>query len=233
MSKYSFAPSGFLALIIRGIQLVFSIIGLGVSAGTVHQFGSWDRGNFAVAASVISFVYLLVTIFAFPFISPLVSLVAESILMIFWLAAFAAVADVFGSASCSYTTYSYTFHSTGCRLSKTFIAFGVLNWVMFLVSLGLLIWFTIVPVARAGGFSSLNQIRSLSRGALFTSFIPATGSKDLEAGNGISGYQANGVDSVPEDKAETVDPEPTVEGTGEGAVESPTVPPTEPHSTIH
>ena len=233
MLNNSFSPSGLLALIVRGIQLVFSIIGLGVSAGAVHQYGSWDRGNFAVAASVISFVYLLVTIFAFQFISPLVSLVAEIILMIFWLAAFAAVADVFGSASCNYTVYSYSFHSTGCRLSKTFIAFGVLNWVLFLISLGLLIWFTIIPVYKAGGFNLLNQIKSLSRGALFANFIPATGSKDLEAGNGVSQDVTSGVDSVPEDKTEAVDPEPTVEGAGEGTVESPTVPATQPHSAIH
>lgn len=231
MLKSSFAPSGILALIVRGIQLVFSIIGLGVSAGAIEKFGSWDRGNFAVAASVISFVYLVVTIVAFQFISPLVSLVAEIILMILWLAAFAAMADVFGSTSCSYAFYYTTYHSTGCRLSKTFIAFGVLNWVMFLLSLGLLIWFTIIPVYKAGGFNLLNQIKSMSRGALFASFIPAAGATDLEAANGASQYQTSGVDSVPEDKTEVVDPEPTVEGTGE--VQSPTVPATEQHSTVH
>lgn len=191
--------------------MLFSILGLGLSAGAVSSYGSYDRTNFAVAVSVISFIYLVVTFVAYRFISPFISLIAESILFIFWLAAFAAVADVFGSATCSYHGFFGSFDSSGCKTSKAFIAFGVLNWILFGITLGLLIAYTIVPFARAGGFKKLLESNSLTMGALFSSFTPSAGAKDLEAGPVVGADVASGADSVPEDKVESVNRDPSVD----------------------
>lgn len=183
-----------------------------MSAGAVHEFGSYDRTNFALAASVIALVYYIYTLLL-PMIPAIGAIIMEVILMIFWLSSFAAVADVFGSVSCSYRGYYYSYVNKGCKYSKAFIAFGVLSWVLSILTVALLVWKAIVPMYRTGGMSALTEKLVFSKGCLLLSaaYAPSRGPVlDLEPGLGGPAEVASGDDSMPEHKAETLDPEPHV-----------------------
>jgi hypothetical protein len=148
--------------LVRGLQLLFTIIALATSAASIAK---WDDEytRMTVAVSVISFVYLVLAFTIHPFVNALTVLIAESVVTILWLTAFAMVADLWGPGGCNYGHDSfylyYTFPKTACQAGKAAIAFAFLSWILFVVSLVLFIVFTFVPLTK------------ISRGIFYTKVL--------------------------------------------------------------
>lgn len=179
--------------LVRGLQLLFTIIALATSAASIAK---WDDEytRMTVAVSVISFVYLILAFTFHPFVNALTVLIAESVVTILWLTAFAMVADLWGSGGCNYGHDSvylyYTFPKTACQSGKAAIAFAFLSWILFVVSLVLFIVFTFIPltkITRGIYFTKVLTLGSIYHGhnaALVNDATPASAaaaSGDLEA----------------------------------------------------
>lgn len=127
----------------------------------VNEF-SYDRLNYVVALSVLSIIYLAVLFIPqlAVFMLPIVVVVFDIIFCILWLAGFAAIADIYGSANCSsgYRGFFYvSYWGDSCKLGKGFIAMGVLNFLLFLVSSVLLVMYTLLPSMKAKTFTEKDQ----------------------------------------------------------------------------
>jgi hypothetical protein len=180
------------SLIIRGSQFVCTIIVLGTTGQLVNSYSGFviDKFNIGLATSVLSlcyFIWLGAGYYWPRFINTGVVLIAESLLTILWLASFACLADVWGSASCSNTYYyagfSYGYgNSSDCHVGKAALAFAVIAWLLFMVSLGLLIYFTIIPISKHSRFASCFTVNhSFIPGVIFynLSLSPSDGINPL------------------------------------------------------
>lgn len=97
--------------IYRILQLSFSIVALGVSAAGVHLMGSWDKGNFAIAISALSCVYLISTLTLYKYFTANVALACDICGFVLWIISFALVTQVWTGADCSYNfSYSYYYY---------------------------------------------------------------------------------------------------------------------------
>ncbi|CUM62763.1 uncharacterized protein PRCAT00000320001 [Priceomyces carsonii] len=174
----------FLALGIRLLQLLFTIIILGISAAVIDDLGDYDRAALCLATSVMSFVYLVFLLIPFVcFAPPLAILLCDSLFFILYLASFAALADLFQNVSCS-ATYIYAYSSfrysgNWCRLSKALIGLCVINWVLFIISLTLLSVYTIYPLASTTS-RGLFTAGDFAMGGIMTNKHYATENPDLE-----------------------------------------------------
>lgn len=175
---------------IRGLQLLFSILVLGLSAGFLSDIESnFGRVSYNLVVSLFTIVYivflgvLLVTLQNTTL--PIIILVIESLLTLFWLIAFALTADTFGLIDCF-------FLSDWCKIGKALIPFGLFNWLLFAASLILFVIYTSVPLGKAHGISgSLTKPTTFSFGAIFSNNIPAPESKEdpiAEENIGVSIY---------------------------------------------
>lgn len=198
----------------RGTQALLSIITLGLAAGVIDKYNNHtpSRASYAVAIAVIDLVYLVVL-----FVPPVVKfipvggvLVAESIFVLFWLIAFALVADVTsGIGNCS-SRYYYT---SLCHLWKALAAFTFFLFVLHIVTLLILLIFTTHPIVKKAGFGSLFKTSVLA-GGLFSASDPVVPPTDPEAA----------VDPVSSsDHAEV--PKESNEGTASNATPPPTIQP--------
>lgn len=181
------------SLIIRVSQFVCTIIVLGTTGQLVNSYSGFviDKFNIGLATSVLSLVYFIwlgVGYYWPRFINTGVVLIAESILTILWLASFACLADVWGSASCSATYYyggfSYDYYggSSDCHVGKAALAFAVIAWLLFMVSLGLFIFYTIIPISKNSLFASCFKVNhSYLPGVIFynLSLSPSDGVNPL------------------------------------------------------
>ena len=127
--------------IYRIFQLLLSIVALGVTATGAHLFGSWDKGNFAVAVSALSCAYLICTLTLFKFFTAAAALTCDTVGLVLWVISFALVTQVWSGADCSYDfSDSYYYYyvdfdwSKICHVYMVVIAFGAVNWVSYLVS---------------------------------------------------------------------------------------------------
>lgn len=167
---------------IRGLQFIWTIINLGVAAGLIADLNyGYSRVVYSLVISVLTIIYLVVVMvpFCLRWISPLAILLCESIFMIFWLASFAAMADKFGDMDCSYYNRFYD-NNRWCLLGKTLIAFGLLNWLTFCLSLILLIIFTAIPFGYRGSMSSMMAVDNFKLGAIFPQVVPSKAAQDVE-----------------------------------------------------
>ena len=64
--------------------------------------GSWDKGNFAIAVSALSCVYLTSTLTLYKYFTAIVALCCDIIGFILWIISFALVTKVWSGADCSY-----------------------------------------------------------------------------------------------------------------------------------
>lgn len=180
--RFSIKQSGqfYIGISIRLLQLVFTIILLGLGAGLVNRYSSWltlSRPNFIVAIAVIDFVYLVAITLVYRWNLVLVPFIGDIILSIFWLAGFASIADVWGSLSCS--RFSSSTYRDSCRIAKAIIAFGVINWVLFGISAILLSLFTIFPYGfKAEGFYAKTGVDCIFPSAAVAAADPTV--NDLE-----------------------------------------------------
>lgn len=150
------SPDFVLPVAIRSIQILFVIIALATAAASVSG-AAFSFANMALATSVIAFVYLVATLFAYPFVNSLTILIAESILTILWLIAFALITNLYGGGSCSWDTVAFVgwstnvnhFSSTSCKAGKANIAFSFFSWIFSIFTLVTHIIYTVVPLSKS------------------------------------------------------------------------------------
>lgn len=183
-----------IATILRGLQLFLSVLNLGLAAGVIADIsGYYGRAVYVLIVTIFTLIYEGFVLFkpALKLLSPLVSLIVESVLFVFWLAAFAVIANDIGSLDCEYTSFYYNTHYsfTWCKVGKALIAFSVIEWITFIVSLVLLIVFTIAPLTKAGGFNDLLISDIFTFGGIFindTDTPTDANAKDLEKGQEVA-----------------------------------------------
>lgn len=187
------------AVLLRSTQLLFSILAFALAAAGIAKLGTGeDALNLSIATGVISVVYLAVIMIpnVIGYIPGIAVLVGEFVLFVLWLSSMAVVANYWGNADCSYdddyySGYSYyglsdalKSFSNACKLSKAVLAFDVLNFVLFGISLVLHIMFVTVPNTKTNGFNRYATTGGLfSPGALFSS----TRTLDNEKAVGVEG----------------------------------------------
>lgn len=119
---------------IRGVQVLFSIIVLGLSAYIVDAWtnGLWDSFNFMVFTSVwtlLAVAYLVLAPTRFPAAAHKYAIAAvEFITMVFWFAAFVAAAVVFRRAF--WYSHSGSFYGSGVAA----IVFSAFLWLTFVAT---------------------------------------------------------------------------------------------------
>lgn len=181
------------SVVIRGFQFLWTIISLGLAAGILHDLEyNFERVTYTVVISVFTLIYLVMTLLPWTvrFFSPGPGVIAEAIMMVFWLASFAAITDTFAKMGCVYTLGFYERHTikaNWCYLGKALIAFTLFNWLMFLASLVLMVVFAVIPLARAEKAIFSQHFRL---GAIFWQ-APAQVAKDEEVG--VGGVDGAGV----------------------------------------
>lgn len=233
MAKFSISSSKTVfTLAIRCCQILFTILCLGLAAGVISDLnGGFSDVNFIIAASVITFLYL-VMVFIVPVLTKvplLFFLIWESIMVIFWLTAFAIAAQDFGSCVGSIRGFSsdFGFGSSSrtsitfnyCKIGKAIIPFALFNWLLFVASLVLYVLYVVIPHSRSTSFSDFVKTTNndLARGAIFSNIIPqpssAGGVVDPEANVVSTDEEAKGPE-VPEEEEEEV-PVTTIDETNQ------------------
>lgn len=199
--------SNLISLVLRGVQLFLTVLNLGLSAGVIADInGYYGRAVYVLIITLFTLIYLVFVLLkpALKLLPSLASLIIESVFFVFWLAAFAVIADDIGSLDCSYTSYyGYTYDFSWCKVGKALIAFSVLEWISFIISLVLLIVYTIVPLTRAGGFNDLLISDIFNLGGIYMNDSEGTAAKgtDLEKGATADAEGAEGAEAT--DDAET------------------------------
>jgi len=132
------APAIVLGL--RGVQVLLSIIVLGLVAYLVNAYttpwGSWSPHslNFMLFTSVwtlLAVAYLVLSPTRFPRAAHKFAIGAvEFLTMIFWFAAFVAVAALWGDVAWGYNRHHSTFY--GCGVAA--IVFSAILWLTFVVT---------------------------------------------------------------------------------------------------
>lgn len=163
-----------ISYIVRGTQLVFSIICLGTGAKLVNDGWTLSYAGLNVATAVLTIIYLPILFLPliYKFIPVMGLVVAELVLFVLWLSSFATIASAgYGSADCdisyvySYWGYSvYDGYSGACKAGKALLAFGILNWLLFIGTLLVTIYYVAYP-----NKSTMLAIPSIIPGALFLS----------------------------------------------------------------
>ncbi|ABN64384.1 predicted protein [Scheffersomyces stipitis CBS 6054] len=162
--------------ILRGAQLFFSILVLGLAAGLLADIGTnWNRVTYSLVIAIFTLIYaafigLIMHASMAHTILPIIILIIESLFTLFWLVAFALVADTFGSFTC--------YSATWCKLGKALIPFTLFNWLLFTATLILFIVFTIVPLCKINGANSITKPATLSYGAVFPASVPKAENKE-------------------------------------------------------
>lgn len=173
--------SNLISLVLRGVQLFLTVLNLGLSAGIIGDVhGYYGRAVYVLIITLFTLIYLVFTLFkpALKLLPSLAALIVESVLFVFWLAGFAIIADDMGPLNCSYSYYGYYWDFSWCKVGKALIAFSVLEWISFIISLVLLIVYAIVPLARAGGFNDLLIRDIFTLGGIYINDTGSTGAKD-------------------------------------------------------
>ncbi|KAI3404741.2 hypothetical protein KGF56_002444 [Candida oxycetoniae] len=153
---------GLISLLIRGFQGVFAIVSLGLAATYLSGVGfNVDTISFIVATSVLTLLYLGYILVVVPRgingQSPsLVILIGDTIFLIFYLAAWAAIASAFPT-TCNFPIpfyYSSRYTSSTCRAAQALLPFTLFNWVLFVASLVLFLIYSYIPEVKNLGFKN-------------------------------------------------------------------------------
>lgn len=150
--------------LIRGLQLFFAILVMSLSAFVVDVWGGNGRPAFDVAVGVLTIPYL-VFVLAFPqLLVPIVVFVCEIFFTLFWLIAFALAADYAGAGDCTWLS-GYGRYKSACQSAKAVIAFSLFNWLLFALSLTLVVIRQVMPLSK--NHSSWSEKRVVLRGGIF------------------------------------------------------------------
>lgn len=149
-----------ISLGIRVSQVIFGIVAIGLGAGVLTEFRG-DRINLAVATGVLTLLYGVPQ--CIPSISKHITLPYVAginfVLFVLWLTTAAVIGQAFGPLECSdfdYTYYGFSYFYdysvlvTPCKVAKALIAIAAVGAVMFLVSLGLLAYFSLAKTQKYG-----------------------------------------------------------------------------------
>ncbi|KAK6331339.1 hypothetical protein TWF730_004420 [Orbilia blumenaviensis] len=146
----------FLAL--RGAQIFFAIIVLGLSAYVGDQLGNYWSPWFCLVTAIFTLLGaggLLAAFFVAPaFTAPLITIGVDGFLFLFWLISLAGFADqaspVLNLGSCDY------FYSNICGSIKGNMAMVVFEFLLFLATLGFSGWLLYRERAGKGGPAGAN-----------------------------------------------------------------------------
>lgn len=172
-----------LAVLLRTVQLVFSIIAFALAAAAIAELGFGEVSiNLSIATGVISVVYLalIMTPSVSGSIPGIAVLAGDFAMFALWLSSMALVADYWGRAKCTYkdeyNDYYYGLRealkifSKACKLTKGVLAFNVASFALFCVTLVLHVTYVTVPCTKTNGFNKYATTGGLfSPGALFSS----------------------------------------------------------------
>ncbi|KAF1839324.1 hypothetical protein BDW02DRAFT_148118 [Decorospora gaudefroyi] len=125
-----------MVLSLRGVQVVFSIIVLGLTAFIVSEYVNWSPASvdfmlFTSIWTLLVLIYLTLAPSRFPRAAHKFAIMGvEALTMLFWFAAFVAVATYWAD---QWWAGRGTFYNCGI----TAIVFSALTWVTFVATLGL------------------------------------------------------------------------------------------------
>jgi len=117
---------------LRIVQAVLAIIVLGLTAYVVDvTWGGWHSVNFMLFTSIwtlLTVAFLILTPARFPALAhKYIILAAEALCMIFWFAAWVAVAALWGDLRCGS-------NGGACGAGTAAIVFGALEWLTFVAT---------------------------------------------------------------------------------------------------
>ncbi|SGZ58000.1 CIC11C00000000298 [Sungouiella intermedia] len=189
VSKFS-SP---LSLGLRGVQLLFALLVFILGCVSTAKVG-WSKAYpaMSIVCGLFAMLYYIPLLLAptLAFFTPAIALGAEIFIWIWWLIAMATAASLFGDLDCSYGYYYgflyYGYSSVGCKAGKGALAFAVLGWVLSIISLVLLIVYSIVPAAKSNSWLVSNYFLLGGIFSKTTGLAPAAGAGvvDPEAGVG-------------------------------------------------
>lgn len=214
------------AVLIRSIQLIISVIVLGLSGGLINDY-LYGRGIYILIISVFSLVYLLVVLtpYVIQYLQPIVLIICEGVFFIFWLISFALITDDTGSISCSGYYYGFYYDTTDCKISHALIAFTLFGWLSFIVSLALLVIYSLIPLNTSGGISYLTEFNILQLGGIYPKFSTnLTSDPENQKTDAVSESKAASTESAPleqTDQAEVPTEAPAEAPPAEAPAEAP------------
>lgn len=147
-------PLSPVAIALRVCQIIFALLLLILGAVAVADI-DYRTGYSAVAIvsgifSLLFYVPLLIPAVV-RFYTPAVVLGLEFFLCLWWLIAFACAAHAYGDASCDWYFLS-DLVQTGCKAGKATIAFGVLGWILSIITVTLAVIYAVVPASKSKGY---------------------------------------------------------------------------------
>ncbi|KAI5964140.1 uncharacterized protein KGF55_002082 [Candida pseudojiufengensis] len=190
--------------IIRGLQFLFAVILLAVSAAFEAKIGwNFSRVSYNIAIAVLTILYLgyilSVSIFFKNQTFPLLIIISEFIFWIFYLAAWASIADYMSYySSCNYIYYSsinnnyVSNNNTACQLYRSILPFGLLNWILFSIDLVLITIYIIIPFIKNKIFNQTLQQKEFIWGSLFINGDITSGGLTGTTGGFIDEEQQHG-----------------------------------------
>lgn len=177
------------ALGLRGALLAFTFCLFICSAVALGKLTFWeDRTGVSLTSSLLGFIYYIPTVLpgVARHFSPLVALIGDVWMLLWWIIALGVLGDRFGSdVSCQWSLGRY---KTGCQAGKGGLAFAVLGFVVSLVTVALISFFAVYKSYSAGGKLAVTEKGTLSPGAIFLAAEPLAAAaanpadEDVEAG---------------------------------------------------
>ncbi|RCK65268.1 hypothetical protein Cantr_00753 [Candida viswanathii] len=179
----------------RGSESVFAVIILGLASGVLAKLGHNDsRTTYALVVSVFNIIYfgysqaMIPTICNYRTFSSLI-FACETLFAIFYLAAFAAIADAFPTGNCN--AFGGGDLTSACRMYQALLPFTLLNWLLFSTDLVLFIGFSYIPEIATYGFAHTFVLSKFQFGAIFSDYVtifgkPIPGVKTEVEGDGTA-----------------------------------------------
>ncbi|CUS09400.1 unnamed protein product [Tuber aestivum] len=123
---------------LRGVQLVFAIILLGLSAYMVSKIDDW-WACITLVSALFSLIYIGINFFLLfsNLLLPLAITITDAFLAVFWLISMAGTGDsgILSVSDCGDYYYFYAYLSTVCQVSKASFALSLLLMLLFIGSL--------------------------------------------------------------------------------------------------
>lgn len=181
--------SSLVSILLRALQTICAVINFGLDMAIsgmlldATTYGNW--WIYLLIVFLLTIIYLVVVLVpaCLKRVPPCVFFITETIYVVLWLVYFAAMVAAFKSRSCS---KAYYMSDTWCNLESPVIAFGVITWLIFCLSLVLLVVFTIIPCLRTRGIHGLIAPTSFKIGALYLQERPTELTHDVELGPVLS-----------------------------------------------
>ena len=159
------------SIILRLVEFLFAVIVLGLTAGVLAGYNTnISRVTFNLVVAIFNIIWLAYIAFIAPrvLLNQTPTAVVFGVQVIFWifyLAGWAAIADVFPD-DCNWWYYMRDSEDT-CRAYQAILPFSLLNWIWFSIELGLFIGYSFVPEIKNYGANHLMQNTTYYWGTLF------------------------------------------------------------------